>query len=112
VSVETRRGYADQVYAALRRSRPGLRLVKLGCPGETTRTMIAGGICRYLGGSQLASAVAFLRAHRGHVLLVTIDIGANDAEHCGSAQGLGKLASCLRPGIPQAPRNLAPTLTA
>jgi hypothetical protein len=31
-SVETRSGYADQLYAALRRSHPGLRLVKLGCP--------------------------------------------------------------------------------
>ena len=29
-------GYADQVYAALRRQAPGLRLVKLGCSGETS----------------------------------------------------------------------------
>jgi hypothetical protein len=46
-SVETRSGYADQLYAALRRSHPGLRLVKLGCPGETTVTMMKGGICTY-----------------------------------------------------------------
>jgi lysophospholipase L1-like esterase len=111
VSVETGLGYADQVYAALRRGRPGLRLVKLGCPGETTRTMISGGICRYQGGSQLASAVAFLRAHRGHVLLVTIDIGANDPEDCGAWQGLSQLASCLWPGIPRALGNLATIMT-
>ena len=78
--METRAGYPDQVYAALHRSRPGLELVKLGCPGETTTTMINGGICRYAGGSQLKAAEAFLRAHRGRVLLVTIDIGANDPE--------------------------------
>ena len=90
---ETADGYPDQVYAALHRSRPGLKLVKLGCPGETTVSMINGGICRYRGGSQLAAAVAFLPAHRGQVLLVTLDIGANDPEHCGGEPSLGQLAS-------------------
>src|SRR6516225_6051908 len=73
VSVETPDGYPDQVYAALHPGRPGLRLVKLGCPGETTVSMIGGGICRYPAGSQLAAAVHFLQAHRGQVLLVTLD---------------------------------------
>ena len=99
VSVETGQGYPDQVYAALRPRYPALQLVKLGCPGETTSTMINGGICRYPGGSQLAAAVAFLRAHRGHVLLVTLDIGANDTEDCGSWASL-RAASCLRTDIP------------
>lgn len=111
VSVETRQGYADQVYAALRRGHRGLRLVKLGCPGETIRTMIFGGICRYRDGSQLASAVAFLRAHRGHVLLVTIDIGANDAEDCGGGLSVSKLTSCLWPGLPRALGDLATIMT-
>ena len=106
-SVETKQGYPDQVYAALRRSHPALRLVKLGCPGETTSTMIHGGICRYAGGSQLAAAVAFLRAHRGHVLLITIDIGANDAEGCGSQPGLSKVVSCFFTGVPGAVSRLA-----
>ncbi|MGH3259811.1 MAG: SGNH/GDSL hydrolase family protein, partial [Streptosporangiaceae bacterium] len=94
-SVETSQGYPDLVYAQLRRTRPGLQLVQLGCPGETTKTMTHGGICRYPGGSQLADAVTFLRTHRGHVLLVTIDIGANDPEDCGGQPGLAKLASCI-----------------
>jgi lysophospholipase L1-like esterase len=94
-SVETPHGYPELVYARLRRSHPGLRLVRLGCPGETTTTMMRGGLCRYRAGSQLAAAVGFLRAHRRHVVLVTIDIGANDAERCGSQPGLGKIASCL-----------------
>jgi lysophospholipase L1-like esterase len=106
-SVETQQGYADQMYAALRGSHPALRLVKLGCPGETTRTMINGGICHYLDGSQLAAAVAFLRAHRGHVFLITIDIGANDPESCGSWPGLRKIASCLGTYAPDALSNLA-----
>jgi lysophospholipase L1-like esterase len=94
-SVETAQGYPDLVYAKLRLRHPGLRLVQLGCPGETTKTMMHGGICRYPGGSQLAAAVAFLHAHRGHVLLITIDIGANDPEDCGSQPDLAKLASCV-----------------
>jgi len=107
VSVDTQQGYPDQVYAALRRGHPGLRLVKLGCPGETTGTMINGGICRYPGGSQLAAAVAFLRAHRGHVLLTTIDIGANDLEDCGSQSNVIKVLSCFVTGAPGAVSRLA-----
>ncbi len=109
-SVETGQGYADQLYAALLLAHPGLRLVKLGCPGETSRTMIDGGICRYPGGSQLAAAVAFLRAHRGHMFLITIDIGANDPEDCGSKSSLSKLVSCLATGVPDALTNLATTM--
>ncbi len=110
-SVETGQGYADQLYAALLPAHPGLRLVKLGCPGETSRTMIDGGICRYPGGSQLAAAVAFLRAHRGHIFLITIDIGANDPEDCGSESSLSKLVSCFATGVPDALTNLATIMT-
>ena len=106
VSVETRDGYPDQVYAALHPSHPALKLVKLGCPGETTSTMINGGICHYRSGSQLAAAVGFLRAHRGQVLLVTIDIGANDPEQCGSQPSLTQLASCAATSIPAAVTHL------
>jgi lysophospholipase L1-like esterase len=105
-SVETRDGYPDQVYAALRPTRPTLKLVKLGCPGETTSTMINGGICHYQGGSQLKAAETFLHAHRGRVLLVTIDIGANDPEHCGGQPSLTQLASCATKGIPAAVTHL------
>ncbi len=106
-SVETEQGYPDQLYAALRPRHPGLRLVKLGCPGETTSTMIDGGICHYPGGSQLAAAVAFLRAHRGHVLLITIDIGANDLEDCGSQSNFLKVVSCFVTDMPGAVSRLA-----
>jgi len=106
-SVETRQGYPDQLYAARRPRHAGLRLVKLGCPGETTSTMIDGGICHYPGGSQLAAAAAFLRAHRGHVLLITIDIGANDLEACGSQSNLIKIISCFVTDVPGAVSRLA-----
>jgi len=76
--VATDQGYADQLFAQARLTRPTLTLVKLGCRGETTSTMIAGGICPYDHGSQLAEAVSFLHAHGKFVAFVTIDIGAND----------------------------------
>ena len=108
-SVETPQGYPDLIYATLRASQPALRLVRLGCPGETTQTMAHGGICHYPAGSQLAAATAFLRAHRGHVDLVTIDIGANDLEDCGNQPSLADLASCIRQ-IPKATANVATIL--
>ena len=95
VSVETAQGYPNLVYARLVRGDTALRLVQLGCPGETTQTMTRGGVCRYPGGSQLAAAAAFLRAHRGHVRLVTLDIGANDLEVCGGQLELALAASCV-----------------
>src|SRR6202035_2920964 len=85
---------------ALRRGHPGLRLVKLGCSGETTATMIHGRICSYLGGSQLADAASFLRAHRGRIALITIAIGANAPDSCVTRSGIGPLASCVADSFP------------
>jgi lysophospholipase L1-like esterase len=105
-SVPTRQGYADLLYADLRRGDPGLRLVKLGCQGETTHTMINGGICRYPGGSQLGAAASFLRAHRGRVSLITIDIGANDPDSCVTRSSFGGVASCIAASFPDTLVNL------
>ena len=55
-SVETNEGYANQLFTALHLGNPTLKLVKLGCPGETTATMINGGIRSYPAGSQLKQA--------------------------------------------------------
>jgi lysophospholipase L1-like esterase len=110
-SVPTRYGYADQLYSALRGHNVGLRLVKLGCPGETSATMIKGGICSYPGGSQLAAAVRFLRAHQGRVRLITIDIGGNDPSSCITRPSLRSLASCAGRFIPDATANLTKIMT-
>ena len=48
------------------------------------------------------AAVAFLRAHRHHVFLITIDIGANDPEQCGARPNIAKIVSCIGTGIPDA----------
>jgi len=110
-SVETSQGYPDLVYASLRPSHPSLKLVQFGCPGETTGTMQRGGVCHYGAGSQLAAAVAFLHAHRDHLLLVTIDIGANDPESCGAQPNLAATVTCVG-AIPSAAAKLTAILTA
>ena len=79
--VPTDQGYPDQLEGMLQRRGHDLRLVKLGCSGETTVTLINGGICSYPGGgTQLAAASQFLRQHRGQV-------------HCGSG---GRSRGCGR----------------
>jgi lysophospholipase L1-like esterase len=80
IDVPTNQGYADDLYALLRKRIPGLLLAKLGCSGETTGSMLNGGMCPYPEGSQLATALSFLQTHQ--VGLITLDIGANDVDHC------------------------------
>lgn len=84
VTVPTDDGYPDQLFDQIR---PGfeaggvnreLRLVKLGCPGETLDDMINGGNCVYIAGSQLDAGVDFLEDNADKVHLLTIDIGGND----------------------------------
>ena len=107
VSRPTGQGYASQLYATLRRGDPGLRLVRLGCNRETTGTMISGGgLCRYPGGSQLAAAVGFLRAHHGQIRLVTMDIGANDPDSCVTRQAVLGMAACVTKSFPDTAANL------
>jgi lysophospholipase L1-like esterase len=79
----TEHGYAQDLVDDLRTRLPGLQIKDMGCPAESTRTMVAGtGRCHPAAGSQLAEAVAFLHAHRNQVPLVTIDIGFNDIAPC------------------------------
>lgn len=97
--------YTDQLYASMKRTDPGLVHVQFGCSGETTTTMIDGGVCAYGGsGSQLAAATAFLRAHRGRVTTVTLDIGANDIDGCFGAAGID--TSCVLTGLGTIARNV------
>ena len=74
----TDEGYADQLHDIVAPEFRKLKLTKLGCPGETTATMMNGGLCDYEEGSQLAQAVEFLHAHKDRVAVVTIDMGVND----------------------------------
>ena len=76
-------GYADDFYANLK-THGTTSLANMGCPGETSTTMIKGG-CKfsvlrkyfYLG-PQLSAAVKYLKNRPGLVSPVTLDMGAND----------------------------------
>ena len=100
-------GYAEQLYASLVAGEPKLRLVKLGCGGESSVSMRFGSqdptvvaSCAtpggykdlYPKGTQLAEAVSFLQAHKDKVALVTIDIGANDLQRLDPQ---GNVVICL-----------------
>src|SRR5205085_10788894 len=64
-----------------------------------SRSLRIGGSGPYPGGgSPLDAALTFLRARRGKVHLVTIDIGGNDVDHCVSlATGID--LACFRQGL-------------
>jgi lysophospholipase L1-like esterase len=104
-------GYADQLFKAVRDRYEQLRLVKLGCGGETTRTMVIGASwCGFPTGSQLAQAETFLSAHQGEIAFITIDVGANDLFQYGDQatatiltylpQILGRLRFAAGPNVP------------
>ncbi len=115
--------YADKLYLALHASDPKLELVKLGCGGESAQSMIEGSVLpsvnsscgppsfylhRYPHKTQLAEAVAFLRAHAGKVSLVTIDIGGNDVQDCLVVLNFSD--DCLNGDLPALTANLSTIL--
>lgn len=111
--VPTDQGYPDQLATMLDRRGRDLRLVKLGCSGETTVTFTHGGICSYPGGgTQLTAATQFLRNHRGEVGLITIDIGANDLNPCIALGQAAQIQSCLTALIPTVVANLTTIMPA
>src|SRR5262249_40404561 len=79
-------GYVDVFAARLRKLSPSLQVVNYGCPGESTRTFVAGGcptrsevrLHRPFKGAQLDAALSFLRAHPGDVSPITVTLWGND----------------------------------
>ncbi|MFF4574257.1 SGNH/GDSL hydrolase family protein [Streptomyces sp. NPDC001410] len=101
--------YADQLYARLKAKDPSLVHVNLACSGETTTTMINGGVCTYNdAASQLDAAVAFLKHHRDRVTLVTLDIGANDVDGCVTDGTIDQ--TCINQGLATVDHNI-PSIT-
>lgn len=101
------RGYADELHRRMKAKMPNLKLLKLGCPGESAETLQSGtgGPCR---GPQLKKAVGSLRTHRGRVAFVTVNIGVNDVlEACltGPAPAIDPL--CVRREVPRVQARLA-----
>jgi lysophospholipase L1-like esterase len=122
VGKETNQGYVNDVYAQARKKIKNLKLVQLGCPGETTTSMITGKgntvaakayRCDLSGGSQLKAAEAFLKTHKvkGEVPLITVDIGANDVDGCAgeASAGLPAVEACVAKGVASVKKN-TPTI--
>ncbi len=72
-------GYVNDLFQELHAK--GVKdFTNLGCPGETSTSLINGG-CPHgpsLPYTQLGAALAYLKANAGNVSPVTLDIGAND----------------------------------
>ena len=111
-SIETDQGYVDDLFAHYSTQIPNLQLVKLGCPGETTTSMITGvgSQCTYPEGSQLHAALAFIRAHRSSVALITIDIGGNDVNRCAAGGVINQ--TCVADGFAEAQSDMPQILGA
>ena len=101
-------GGADYVNGLLAYAQPlipGLQVNNLGCSGETTTTMLNGGLCKnYTTGSQLGDAEAFLKEHPGQVAFVTIDIGADDVLGCALEGVINQ--SCFESGLSRVEANM------
>ena len=100
-------GYPNQLFEILNDKAPALQLVKFGCPGETTATMLrGGGYCTgaYQSGKQLTDAVAFIKAHPGQIAYLSIDIGANDVFKCVLESTIDQI--CFNGGLDGVKANL------
>jgi lysophospholipase L1-like esterase len=82
-------------YAGYVTKKTHLTLANFGCGGATTTSIIdtvgcpdvlphTAGAHLYPTTTQAAGAEAFLRAHRGHVGLITVSIGGNDVTACAA----------------------------
>jgi lysophospholipase L1-like esterase len=111
-------GYVDVFAARLRALAPKIRVVNYGCPGESTKTFIAGG-CPWLAErrrlhdafkeTQIGAALAFVRAHPGQVSPITLTLGGNDLNEVADACK-GSFA-CIQKGAPRAFAQFASRLT-
>lgn len=117
VPAPTDNGYADQLLDSMKPAFDAggtqprdLRLVKLGCPGETLNDMVNGGSCLYVAGSQLDAAVDFLTNNSGKIHVVTIDIGANDFRDANCIDTTVDIG-CANAVSDQIAFDLAPVLT-
>jgi lysophospholipase L1-like esterase len=103
----TTNGFAYQVAALAAKKGYDFKLVNFGCGGATTTSilyshgcppsLLGPGATAYPTVSQAVAAEAFLRAHRGHVGLVTVSIGGNDVTHCATvAQPIPCVATAIK----------------
>lgn len=119
-------GYSDDYLHMLQAIDPGIQLVNLGCPGQTSGGALTVNGCPtypfplHYGytGTQLQAALDFIKAHPGQVGVITVALGANDINNlitkCGGlgASGLGCVAQALPALLAALGQNLAQILGA
>jgi lysophospholipase L1-like esterase len=93
VGTSTTNGYANQLLPLAKRKGYDFKLVNFGCGGATTTSILQTPGCkpdaRAVGGpaytqTQADAAVAYVKAHRKQVGLITVSIGGNDVTACAS----------------------------
>ena len=98
----TRNGYVYQTVAAAAAKGYHLTLANFGCSGATTASALTQRGCPAGAGgpggqkyttSQVDAAATFIRAHRGHIGLVTVTLGGNDLTGCNRRHE--DLTTCL-----------------
>lgn len=79
----TNEGYANWLVAMASAKSVRLSLTQIGCPGESTLTLINGhNPCYKSVDTQLSDAVAYLRLHHNRDVLITVDMGFNNIVKC------------------------------
>lgn len=108
---EPTEGYVQHVLPALREGGTKTRAVNLGCGGESSDTMVEGGICAYEEGTQLDQAVQFLHAHARFTRLVTLTVGGNNVQRCVS-RTTGQIdLACIQAGLQRLSQDLPQILS-
>ena len=94
------RSYPYRILAHYQRTLRRLTLDDIAISGATTESMLTGG--------QYHAALQYLRAHRGHMALITIDIGGNDVVYCARPTGIDE--ACATQARTAIKRNLGTML--
>jgi lysophospholipase L1-like esterase len=102
-TVPTTQGYANDLLASQKSKVKGLKLKDLGCVGETTTSMLGGGMFCPYAGTQLADAVRFIKTHK--IAFVTLDIGANDVDGCAKLP-TAQVVPCVEAGLTTITKNV------
>ncbi len=116
----TTNGYPNMLVKLARKRGYDFTLVNFGCGGATTTSMLnptpaqraigcvpaalMPGAANYPGQSQMQAALAFIKAHKGKVGLVTISIGGNDVDGCIANPTTA--SACVIANMPRAVSNL------
>jgi hypothetical protein len=99
-------GYANELVSFEATRGVALQLTQLGCPGETTASMVSGGDRCYVSGqTQLGDAMSYLMTHFGQAGLVSIDLGFNDLRPCLEHQTLAR--SCVKHQLRQVQQQMS-----